>query len=46
MTYIVWILCIFACYKISENKNRDADFWGALGILFGIFALIAILSLP
>lgn len=46
MAYIVWALCVFACYKIAENKNREADVWAVLGILFGVFALIAILLLP
>ena len=46
MAYVVWILCVFACYKVAEDKNRDAGVWAVLGILFGIFALIAILLLP
>lgn len=46
MEYIIWILCVFACYKIAEAKNRSAGVWAVLGILFGILALIFILLLP
>ena len=46
MDYIFLILCVFTCYKVAEDKNRNASVWAVLGILFGILALIAILLLP
>jgi hypothetical protein len=35
----------FSAY-VADVKNRNAATWGILGLVFGIFALIAIAGLP
>lgn len=42
----VWVCCGICCAIIAEKKYRDQKLWFFLGILFGIFALIAIAVLP
>lgn len=42
----IWGLCGWACYNIARAKNRNSELWALLGILFGIFAVIAISMLP
>jgi hypothetical protein len=34
------------CVYLAEEKNRNSTVWGVLGLLFGIFALIATAGLP
>ena len=43
---IVWCICSFICYSIAESKGRSGALWAALGILFGIFAVIVIALMP
>ena len=43
---IVWCLCSFVCYTIAESKGRSGALWAALGILFGVFAVLVIAILP
>jgi hypothetical protein len=38
--------CGVLCAVVASEKRRDAFVWGLLGLLLGIFALIAISGLP
>jgi MFS family permease len=40
------IVCGSFCAFIANEKNRDGLGWFLLGLIFGIFALIAIASVP
>ncbi len=42
----IWILCASFSSYIASQKNRDAFSWFFVGLLFGIFGLIAIVSIP
>jgi hypothetical protein len=42
----IWLVCAgFAAY-IATQKNRGAGNWFLLGIVFGIFALFAVMAVP
>ncbi|MGB3511758.1 MAG: hypothetical protein WBA93_21475 [Microcoleaceae cyanobacterium] len=41
-----WVCCGVSCAIIAEKKYRDQTLWFFLGILFGVFALVAIALLP
>jgi hypothetical protein len=43
MAILIWILFIVGCAIMAKQKNRDVSNWTILGLLFGIFAFIAIL---
>lgn len=43
---VVQIACGGFCSFIANSKNRDAGGWFLLGVIFGIFALIAIAAVP
>lgn len=42
----IWVCCGFACASIAEGKKRNTQTWFFLGILLGIFAVVAISILP
>jgi nitrate reductase NapE component len=42
VTLAVWALCAYACYNIAKSKNRNKELWTILGIVFGLFAVVAI----
>jgi hypothetical protein len=44
--FIVWIIIAVACRTIAQYKGRRTWVWTGLGILGGLFALIAIICLP
>ena len=47
ISYIfIWIACAVLTAVGANSKNRDVLGWLFLGILFGIFALAAVLILP
>lgn len=48
MEFIVfaWIGCAVACWIIANSKARFAGVWLVLGLMFGIFALIAVIIVP
>lgn len=43
LTFILWILCGFICYKIAEKNNRDKIIAVIIGILTGIFGILGYL---
>ena len=43
---LVWCLCGYGCYKIAEVKGRNEVLWAVLGLIFGVFPLLAIAILP
>lgn len=40
--FAIWATCGWACYSIAKSKNRNKELWTVLGVVFGIFAVIAI----
>ena len=46
MEWLVWILVSILCYKIAEDKNRNAICWAIGGFLFSLIALVILLILP
>ncbi len=46
VTVIVASLFSGLCAGIAEAKNRSTFFWGVMGFLFGILALIIIFIMP
>lgn len=45
MFIVVWLICAFACATIAEKNGRSPGKWFLYGIIFGIFAVGAILLL-
>lgn len=43
---IVGILCGGTAAFIAGTKNRDCTSWFFLGLIFGVFALVAIAAVP
>lgn len=43
---IIWTLFGIASGFIAANKGRSGMAWGALGLIGGIFALVAICAVP
>ena len=37
---LIWVLCGLACYKMAERQGRNEFVGAALGVLFGVFAII------
>jgi len=45
MYFWIWIGCSLPCAYLASKKNRSAPGWFLGGMVFGLFALIAILLL-
>lgn len=43
---VVWILFAITCAVIAGSKNRNPLGWGALGLVGGVFALVAVAAMP
>ena len=43
---IFWILFAAACSFIASEKGHNAGAWFAIGMVGGIFALVAIIAVP
>jgi hypothetical protein len=43
---LVWIGCAVLCWVVASSKGRFAGGWFLLGLVLGIFALIAIAAMP
>ena len=43
LTFIVWVLCGFGCYKLAESQGRNPIIGAALGIMFGVFSVVGYL---
>jgi len=43
---VVWAVCAYLAYQTAPKFGRRAGTWGALGIVFGPFALFALYLLP
>jgi hypothetical protein len=43
---IIWIGCAVACNRIAQSKGFNTGAWTILGLVFGLFAIIAALVLP
>lgn len=37
----MWVLCAFIAYGQAKKKNLNAPLWGVIGLVFGIFGVIA-----
>jgi len=37
---VIWIACALICYTIAKNKGRDPILAFALGLLFGVIAVV------
>ena len=48
MVFLVflWLACAFLCGYIAQEKRRDRIGWFIGGLFLGVFALIAIASVP
>jgi cell division protein FtsW (lipid II flippase) len=42
-TIVVWLACGLICYAIAIKKGKDKLIAAALGVVFGIFAVIGYL---
>ena len=42
----IWIGCAVACNRIAKSKGFNSGTWTVLGLVFGLFAIIAVLVLP
>jgi hypothetical protein len=42
----VWLGCAYFCWQQARERGRRPLLWGLLGIVFGPFALIAVMLLP
>lgn len=40
---IIWAICAGICNGIAKAKNLNSTFWGFMGLIFGVFAVIAVL---
>jgi hypothetical protein len=38
----IWFFCAYIAYQRAPDRGRRAGTWGALGIIFGPFALMAL----
>ncbi len=43
---IIWVLLAVACGYVAEQKGRSYIAWFALGLLFGVFALLVLAITP
>jgi hypothetical protein len=41
---IIWILCSVICGVVAKQKNLNVPLWAALGLFFGIFAVVGIFA--
>ena len=46
VVFLTWIISAIAAGAIANSKNRSTIGWGFLGLIFGIFAVIAALIVP
>ena len=42
----IWIASAFLCAFVGGEKNRSRGSWFLAGLLFGIFAVIAVVAVP
>lgn len=40
LSFILWVLCSYACYKIAKKNNMNTALAIILGLIFGIFAVL------
>jgi hypothetical protein len=43
---VVWVVCAIYAYRLAPGYGRGAWTWGILAIIFGPFALFALVLLP
>ena len=43
---VIWFGCAIMCWAVANSKGRFAGGWFFLGLVFGIFALIAVAAMP
>ncbi len=43
---VVWLACAYFCYLQAQERGRRPWLWAVLGVVFGPFALIAVMLLP
>lgn len=41
LVIIIWLLCAIGCAMIASSKGKNVGLWFFIGLLFGIFGLIA-----
>lgn len=42
MIYVIWLICAVVCAAVASDKGQNAVGWFIGGLLFGVFALIAV----
>jgi hypothetical protein len=43
LALFLWLLCAYLAYQRAPGRGRRAGVWGLLGVLFGPFALFALM---
>ena len=43
MGLFLWLLCAYLAYQRAPGRGRRAGVWGILGVIFGPFALFALM---
>lgn len=46
ISFIIWIIVIYATVKVAISKGRSGILWGILAVLFWIIALVVVAVLP
>jgi hypothetical protein len=37
----LWVICAFVAYGQAKKKNLNAPLWAVIGLVFGVFGVIA-----
>jgi uncharacterized membrane protein YdcZ (DUF606 family) len=37
----LWVICAFIAYGQAKKKNLNAPLWAVIGLVFGVFGVIA-----
>ena len=43
LALFIWLLCAYLAYQRAPERGRRAGVWGLLGVIFGPFALFALM---
>lgn len=46
MIFIIWVIFAIVCAMIASEKGQSGILWFMIGMLFGIFSLVAVIFIP